>query len=617
MSKTLETPLLKPGQIGQVCISPTEPGFYHNYQVGEFVLVEKISGNRYSCLNKHGLSQVMPFDGLVPTPFPKIINLTSGDVDTLNKVLALPCGVVKTVFPRTQKARGIFALQQSGLLATQMTLYRAPVESSHPMTPVMARPCPSKPRHGFVDSRIVKTPKDLNKVIEETLAQDPHGEVLCMPFFDVPYSAVVTNDAVVFGKGTDGATAGKRALTIPCHSSLEASLALDKRNVSVLNGQGVLQSVSALRYITHQPFKTRLFVETVGEKLVQLRTGPRLATPEMDTTAWAPREFIPINAVYTVHAKTDFLEYEQKLDELKKAFGDHFVVHFPHGSLLSHLAVQAIAKNVPITTQKKAPVVDETMRFPRKALALPMRVPFRKACVQGIKFGATVRVNPQTLEWAVAVIQGVGPAPKTHASVQLLVAAAVILTRAGTGICLGEYRHFFDKGPGRYGYSPSGPIGQDFEYRYERLTPQPLRSMIYETAFSKDWVDIATVRQFQTYLHAVEYDFMTFPWRGAFGGPAWGRCTQATLSMMQALLPLYRFTMTYPKYSAATGWDVPMTTTLLRPMIQACNRLITISHNSGRCLTKILTDCALDKISNGHTGLTIATSPLTAKALLK
>src|SRR5688572_21917508 len=44
--------------------------------------------------------------------------------------------------------------------------------------PYFARPCPLNPQHGFVDSRVVQNNEQLEKVIEETLAADPEGEVM-------------------------------------------------------------------------------------------------------------------------------------------------------------------------------------------------------------------------------------------------------------------------------------------------------------------------------------------------------------------------------------------------------------------------------------------------------
>lgn len=613
--------LLAIGQIGAVTTSPTEPDFYHNYTLGEIVVVYGLTAERYQTVNRHGLSQVMPFDGVLPAPYPAItrdgcdwwkaldvmLETTPANADC--KKLPGPAT------PRTQKARGIFALRHMGLLSTDIRVYQKPIPEDQPeFMPSMARPCPSRPRHGFVDSRVVKTPQELNAVLAETLKHDPHGEVLCMPFFNTKYSAVVTNDSIVFGKGTDGATAGKRAMTIPCQTSLHHSLNLDSALIPFLNGKGHLKHVLVKRYITYNPTHHRLFVETVGKHLVQLRTGPRLHFMDTSTTMWSPREFISPEIVYTVDSDVDFLEYEKKLDELKAAHPDKFIVHFPNGSLLSHLAVQAIAKNVPITTERVKPRVGVTKHFPKSAQALPMRVPFRKACIRGLQIASQIEVTETSLQWAVAIVQGIGPSPKTHASTSLLIAAAAVLMKAGSGICLGEYRHFFDKGPGRLGYVPNAPLGVDFEYRYIKLPDKAHRSSIYQAAFTKPWEQLETVRIFQTYLTAAAFDFEQFPWTSAFGGPSWGNCTRATLSIMEALIPFYRFSTKYPKFSQAS-MDIAITTVMLNRVIQACNRLITISHNSGRCLTKIIPETTLRDISEGKTGLTIATSPLTEKVL--
>lgn len=615
--------LLQPGCIGRVQISPTQPKFYHRYALNEIIVIKGVTMHceHYQTVNRFGLAQVMPFDAIVPLDAPPLSEGEKGWGSTLNEFLvncstelkSLP--IPKAIHPRTQKARGIYALWRKGLLNYPITIYQAPLtKHSDDFKPVMARPCPSRPRHGFVDSRVVKTPQELNAVLAETLQHDPRGEVLCMPYLKETYSAVVTNDSIVFGKGTNGATAGKKAVTIPCLTSLENTLNLPSLILPFRNGKHEMVDVPMSRYISYRPSMQRLFVETVGPHTVQLRTGPLVSSDHTSTTKWSPIPIVIPAMVYTVDADVDFLEYEKNLDELKRTHPAKFVVHFPGGSLLSHLAVQAIAKNVPITVERAKPKVGCAVHFPKTADALPVRIPFRKACMTGIKLANTIYIDDQSLKWAAAIIQGIGPMTKTHASAQLLLAAAVVLMRAGTGICLGEYRHFFDKGPGRYGFIPSAPFGPTFEFGYVALDDTPCRSSIYDAAFSEDWSQIQTVREFQTYLHAALHDFNAYPWQGAFGGQKWGQCTQATLDIMAATLPFYQFTIKYPRFSTVTS-SPPMSTRLMNQVIAACNRLITISHNSGRCLTKILAESELANISNGHTGLTIAHSPLTAKVL--
>lgn len=613
--------LLQVGQIGIVITSPTEPDFYHCYKQGEIVVIIGLTPGRYKTVNRCGLSQIMSFDGILPAPYPAIIRNGRDWGKALDTMLNttpanMDCKKLPgCATPRTQKARGVFALRHMGLLSADIRVYQKSIPEDQPeFMPSMARPCPSKPRHGFVDSRVVKTPQELNAVLVETLKHDPHGEVLCMPFFNTKYSAVVTNNSIVFGKGTDGATAGKHAVTIPCQTSLHYSLNLEDASIPFLNGKRHLKRVPIKRYITYTPTHHRLFVETVGKHLVQLRTGPRLLHGETSTTMWSPKEFVTPEIVYTVDADTNFLEYEKKLDELKATHPNKFIVHFPNGSLLSHFAVQAIAKNVPITTERVKPRVGVTKHFPKSAQALPMRVPFRKACIRGLQIASQIEVTETSLQWAVAIVQGIGPSPKTHASTALLIAAAAVLMKAGSGICLGEYRHFFYKGPGRLGYVPNAPLGTEFEYRYIKLTDKAYRSSIYHAAFTKPWEKLETVRTFQTYLTAAAFDFEQFPWNSAFGGPSWGNCTRATLSIMEALIPFYRFSTKYPKFSQVP-MGTPITTVMLNQVVQACNRLITISHNSGRCLTKIISETTLLEISDGKTGLTIATSPLTEKVL--
>lgn len=641
-------------------ISDKMPGFLHSYQPGEFVVrVGPESGevldkdlfvNPIRCINRHGTGQWL-VDGCYATEQHNDLSyaaqyelleylrnyikasVVSFDEEAGKLKLDDPYNPtalgshMQLLFgrPRTQKGRGIRVLVQMGYLPQkQVFLCRKNQDPKALLTDlpkgikIMARPCPSKPRHGFVDSRVVKTTEDLNKVIDETLAQDPHGEVICMPFMPADYSAVLTNTGVTMGKGTNGATAGSSAIHIPCNSDLEYSLGIGDRFISCRDGKKLSRAVRALRYISHDIKKTRLFIETVGDRVVQLRTGPLMSTGNETAHSWSPFSIVSPRVVLTVTGEEDFLEYEQLLDDLRKAHGpDHVIVHFPSGSLLSHFAVQAVAKGLPIVTGKvsKIPKVDQLYRFGAIAELVIFGNAYRQAVVRGIKLGATTIPTNETVSWAIAIIQGIGSATKTIPSVGLIVAASMILMRAGTAVCLGEYRHFFRKGPGLQKYQPMGPLGIPLGYRFTKDEQMPSRDSVYKEVFTNyDWTSIDTYFLMQQYMFTAKFDFKHRPWRSAYGGPKWGDCTEAALSVFEAMLPVMRMSKTFP-LTTLQGHDPMFGDKLLNSLVMACNRLITVSHNSNKCLTKLVSPDILNIISCGRTGILIATSPLTMKAI--
>lgn len=610
------------GTIGQIQISATEPDLWHMFIPGDYVIIldKGDASHRMTVSKSTSPSQVIPKDAFKSCGY--VVDSSDLDWDTLRGHLDRYLRInnlfsPRPIQPRTQKGRGIWALKSlhqlpSGVALAQHNAQEATYHGA--VFPCMARPCPSRPRHGFVESRVVKDSDELDQVLTETLTHDPHGEVVCMPFIKAPYSAVVTNTMVAIGKGHDGATSGKAVYSIPCHSRLEATLGLDHLEITCKNGHHQSVNVDICRYISHSS-NTRLFVETVGEILVQLRTGPLDCNGVGSQTAWAPLSRIVPSIVYTITGDEDFLAFETELTDIVNRYGKtNIIVYFPTGSLLSHYAVQTIAKGVAIVTTGKKPIVGHSYIFATQALTLRISAKYRTAARSGLAFGAKTDITSDSLAWAVSIIQGIGPADKNEYSVTLLVAASMILLRAGTGICLGEYRHFFRKGPGKHGIQPLGPIGPSLEYVFSRPEYTSTRDSMYQSAFTRNWCDSSVFWQMREFLVNVHIDFSQRDWDAAYGGKKWGNCTEATLAVHTALIPFYRMTSQYPRTSLG-GSSHAYAHELVAQLILACNRLITVSHNSNKCLTKIITTGMLAKISNGATGLIIAKSPLTMKAL--
>ena len=661
---------VSPPPVGSILrIGKPLPGFWHSYTPGEYVVRihgdpcgsfdENLFANPIRCINRHAAGQWLvgecyatevEYEGQVPTEQSDLLAYLRMYIDAIDKGEKLGAvafdeetGNLINVDsnynlpalgqnmqllhgrPRTQKGRGIRVLVKLGYLPQkQVFLCRKNQDPTKLLvelpkgTKIMARPCPSKPRHGFVDSRVVKSTEDLNKVIEQTLAQDPHGEVICMPYLPADYSAVLTNNGITIGKGTDGATAGTSAIHIPCNSDLEYSIGINDHYISCRDGRKHPRPVRCLRYISHDKTKTRLFLETVGDKVVQLRTGPLMNSGNESAHTWSPYSVVSPRMVYTVTGEEDFLEYEQFLDEMKTAHGaGNVIVHFPSGSLLSHFAVQAVAKGIPVVTGKtsKIPKVDQLYRFGSVAELVVFGSAYRQAVSRGIKLGAVTTPNQDTLSWAIAVIQGLGSATKVIPSVGLIVAASMVLMRAGTAVCLGEYRHFFRKGPGLHKYQPLGPLGIPLGYRFVKDEVMANRDTVYKEVFTNyDWTSIDTYYLMQQYMFAAKFDFKHRPWRSSYGGPKWGDCTEAAMSVFEAMLPIIRMSKTFPS-TALHGHDPMFGDKLLNSLVLACNRLITVSHNSNKCLTKLISPDSLNTISRGRTGIIIATSPLTMKAI--
>ncbi len=128
--------------------------------------------------------------------------------------------------PRTQKAKGVLGLKAEGFATFNVPsaqLFQNPQDIAAQKLWVEAhgtwfvRPCPVRPRHGFVESREAKTVDEIVKIMVKTLAADPKGEILLLPKIIGNASAVWLPESgtITVGPSNDGATKGYDTLTLP------------------------------------------------------------------------------------------------------------------------------------------------------------------------------------------------------------------------------------------------------------------------------------------------------------------------------------------------------------------------------------------------------------------
>jgi len=110
------------------------------------------------------------------------------------------------------------------------------IPAEEPKFPMFARPCPRKPCHGFVDSRVVRTPHALLNLYRESLREDKDGEIVMMKAYSASLSAVGTNSGVTWGRGTDAVTSGKgqETVTIQAPSQMAGIKSLLERCAPVI-----------------------------------------------------------------------------------------------------------------------------------------------------------------------------------------------------------------------------------------------------------------------------------------------------------------------------------------------------------------------------------------------
>lgn len=556
----------------------------------------------------------------------------SEEIDLSNKAI-VTVQALTVANPRTQKARGIRALNISRntnlsvylqqttsepyFISSKVPLscfsnsgskknFRLELSENHDKyigwmdyeaNTIFARPCPTVPRHGFVDSRIVKTMRQLRKVIEETRQADPNGEVLLTPYIPAKHSAVVTEDSVSVGPGNDGATAGKKAVSIPCTSNLRKVLKNMRRICLTKNGN----HVSAMNYAGFRPSDRGVYLEFVNNDCVQLRYGPKTG---LATDRYAGVNYNHFSAVWKVwrpleEELKDFNLFERELNKQFTMPTMNGVIYLPNSTLSSHAAVQAICFGIAVVCGKaKEPIAGQKYNF-APAIFTPIdHQTAAKVAVSCADYGAKIplivnsEVYNHPLAWALGVVQGMSTSQETEIKIGFTMTAIAIIIRYGFAACFGEHRRYYAQGPG---YSESsggtgvGVTGAQLKYPYPEVHISNVsRSYVQQCFLQYDISDRTKVYDILGQARAVEYDFNRPGWSSGFGGPRWAECTRLVSELYLAWLEQFNS-------GAMVNTSMPIRTTRI---IQAANRFITQCHNGGKCLTKFLSQSVFDMASN-------------------
>jgi len=283
--------------------------------------------------------------------------------------------------------------------------------------PVFARPCPITPRHGFVDSRLVKDDADLQSLAVESCAADPQAEILLTRFIDSKISAVITPQTLAIGKGHEGATSGK---SVTLFGPAPSAHQVNSTKVHAGIAEGDVP-----------------YVEAVGDydelESVQVRGGPA------DSVAV---DFVPnaivVCSVIVATEDYDLLKWERDI----AAAPDGTVVHAPNMSLSSHFCVHAVVHGIPVLTTRE-PVIGETLA----ETGAPVWTPgdwrrLAKAVRNADALIADHGLGQRMACLAVGGLHCAGtPAPATDAQLNLLALGAVSALKHIGAACLGEARH--------------------------------------------------------------------------------------------------------------------------------------------------------------------------------
>lgn len=493
----------------------------------------------------------------------------------------MPAGAWKE--PKTQKAKGILigarylGSYNEGLQNAPEPIIVFPSPDMGRLAelkfPAFARPCPKRPRHGFVESRKVKDLEEALRVWGAALKEDKDAELVLMPVLTGRFSGVATNAGVSWGQGNDAVTGGKDAKTIPVPMSGNDFKANVKKFVSS-NSEEFKDLIPNHLYMELVEHKGRM-------RLVQLRDGPEQPTE---------RNYIPkaitVAKILDPDTEGDLLDWERKVLAKANSTEDpaSIVIRMPGASLASHWAVHAIQAGMTVITDGRVVCLGDHIKpelaapmHPDKSSGMRWELRDRlKALAEVYTFPSDLHHQREICATAVATIHSLSTWNLAEHHLSALAAYAVdSLVRLGLAACAGEMRHR-DRYWADYEVNrgAEGDPGWVFNFPYTVQSIPYLanaRDVIY-----REFLGPMNHLKRAELLDQMVVDFDKGFWPNSYGGPAWGQVAEATARLARAV----------DAFQTKDGrWA---------EVVMAANNLIHTSHNSDLCLTKW---CDIDAIA--------------------
>lgn len=405
------------------------------------------------------------------------------------------------------------------------------------------RACPSRPRHGVLESfPIAAEGKFLSReglkkafaLLKKITAEDPEGEVIIQPFLESDYSAVLGPRGIVFGEGHDGVTSGRgKTFSLPDPSLYVQAYSL------LFDGESERPSVQ--------------FELVQSKQSVTFWTQIREAE-SAEVVSQGIQGFVPNGEIVSLKGLEPLIirEAEQLADLEKLPPGARVVVWHPEGSALSHAAAWCVQQRLPYFCC--APRLrgfalfspkEGALFFPTRKQAEEAREKLPQAPQQGpedfsVSFWRGVDDSQFLSEefW-----ENVVPSQRTALfgfphyffSSTILseefayfsgLAVGVALL-AGAASCIGEFRYLF-----KYQKPASAFGGLRSWYENQFGVAQPDRTCIYQQALR--WGISPELPEALEAL-ALGYTSRAWPERTGMGGISWGVFAHQVASLAQGV----------------------------------------------------------------------------------
>lgn len=488
----------------------------------------------------------------------------------------------------TQKAKGFNALIYSAVTEGLKTISAEPDNKTWLLpynclppkfpnkTRYFARPCPVTPRHGFVESREVKSPEEAIAVFAEARKEDPKAEVIVTPMLTGKFSGVATNAGVTWGFGNDGVTSGGKGVTFLLPTPFTSAEKWKEHASRKLNAD-VSRSIKQIPYIELVEHKNDVVA-------VQFRDGPQQPT----TVDFIPQQ---VKVKEILYPGSDLLAWEKLLKEASKQEG---VVIDMHGmALSSHWAVHGIELGIPVVTSKRPKVGDvlepSVLRLP--VLKKKQLVEIKRLIYAYVKAEYVPGADKENYKYfdarkaittAIAAVHSMSHWDGAPHLLEMRAVAIVTLLRFLSAATMGEQRHWGVAGPGqsRRGSRKASTKVPKTKYDYDGDG----RTRIYNYVLKG-----MSLKGMYKYFQSTYRDFSTFGWDGqttrnpenaGFGGPKWAGVSKSGIALTHAV---ERFL----KNPTVLKW---------RDVTLAANTAVNSAHNNGKALNKWMNSDSMYRI---------------------
>jgi hypothetical protein len=414
---------------------------------------------------------------------------------------------------------------------------------------LFARPCPKTPRHGFLDSRQVKSIAEARELFKQMKLIDEESELVLMPYIDASHNAVITNTTAAIGLGHDGATAGKKAISLPVHGELRT-----KKDSKSITESAYLECVYDKAGGSHNIFA------------VQLRNGPELPrTKDIVSIKVVVSEIIDVEQFTP---KDDLLAWEKLCQEIQadqingKRLG--VVIVHERGCIGSHFSVHAVINKIPFITSHR-PTIGEVIeptainpvdyRQVKKGIELGLSKEFTKLMLPLLDYYGSDSHSSAfkgMVYTSLYALHGYSVAGREES--KLLGLGIASLIRVSVCAALGEARHH--KG-------------------ITSLQGNMLRDKVYRKYFEDIFAGIKK-------LQITEQIFADGSWSDSYGGKNWASCTRATIKLVNKAIIFVR---------KANDDN-------FRKLMEQFNKLINEVHNGGKFLNKFVPNKSFDQAAN-------------------